>query len=170
MWMGRFSKGERETPPPPPPSPPTGLPKPRRRPWPALGEALQACEGRCSSCFSMRLHPNRVGKITMNNVGIDTDTAIRATGFVFIYIVTILIGTLLISMNDLGFMTSFSCAASCLGNIGPGFSLIGPCYNYGVLSGFSKLVCSFLMIAGRLELYTLFVLFSPYYWNPNKSK
>ena len=120
--------------------------------------------------FSMRLHPNRVGKITMNNVGIDTDTAIRATGFVFIYIVTILIGTLLISMNDLGFMTSFSCAASCLGNIGPGFSLIGPCYNYGVLSGFSKLVCSFLMIAGRLELYTLFVLFSPYYWNPNKSK
>ncbi|MBO5994635.1 MAG: TrkH family potassium uptake protein [Firmicutes bacterium] len=120
--------------------------------------------------FSLRLHPNRVGKITINNVGVDTDTAIKATGFVFTYILTVIVGTLLISLNDLGFMTSFSCAASCLGNIGPGFALIGPSYNYGALSLFSKFVCSILMIAGRLELYTLFVLFSPHYWNPNRSR
>ena len=119
--------------------------------------------------FSMRLHPNRVGKITMNSIEIDTDTAIRATGFVFLYIATALIGTVLISFNNLGFMTSLSCATSCLGNIGPGFGLVGPSFNYSVLSTFSKYVCSFLMIAGRLELYTLFVLASPHYWDPNRS-
>ena len=119
--------------------------------------------------FSIRVHPYRIGKISMNSEEIATDTAIKATAFVFTYIATVIIGTLLISLNDLGFMTSFSCAASCLGNIGPGFELIGPAFNYEVLNGFSRLVCSFLMIAGRLELYTLFVLFSPYYWDPNKS-
>ncbi len=120
--------------------------------------------------FSIRIHPHRVGQLSMNSEEITTDTAIKATAFVFTYIATVIIGTLLIALNDLGFMTCFSCAASCLGNIGPGFELIGPSFNYGVLSGFSKVICSFLMIAGRLELYTLFVLFSPYYWDPNKSR
>ena len=84
------------------------------------------------------------------------------------YIATLIIGTLLISLDDLGFMTSFSCAASCLGNIGPGFILIGPSFNFGVLSPFTKFLCSCLMIAGRLELYTLFTLFTRYYWNPDR--
>ena len=119
--------------------------------------------------FSIKVHPYRVGKISMNSEEIATDTAIKATAFVFTYIATLFIGMLFISLNNLGFMTSFSCAASCLGNIGPGFEMIGPSFTYETLNGFTKLVCTFLMIAGRLELYTLFVLFSPYYWDPNKS-
>ena len=119
--------------------------------------------------FSMRIHPYRVSKITINEHEISSDIAIKATGFVFIYMATVIIGTLLISINGLGFMTSFSCAASCLGNIGPGFGLIGPAFNYSMLNSFSKLICSFLMIAGRLEIYTVLVLFSKYYWNPDRS-
>ncbi|MBP3759205.1 MAG: TrkH family potassium uptake protein [Firmicutes bacterium] len=118
--------------------------------------------------FSMRIHPYRVSKITINEHEISSDIAIKATGFVFIYMATVIIGTLLISINGLGFMTSFSCAASCLGNIGPGFGLIGPAFNYSMLNSFSKLICSFLMIAGRLEIYTVLVLFSKYYWNPDR--
>jgi trk system potassium uptake protein TrkH len=117
----------------------------------------------------MRIHPYRVSKITINEHEISSDIAIKATGFVFIYMATVIIGTLLISINGLGFMTSFSCAASCLGNIGPGFGLIGPAFNYSMLNSFSKLICSFLMIAGRLEIYTVLVLFSKYYWNPDRS-
>ena len=118
--------------------------------------------------FSRKVHPNRIGIITLNNVEISTDVIIRTSGFVFMYITTLIIGTLLISLDDLGFMTSFSCAASCLGNIGPGFILIGPSFNFGVLSPFTKFLCSWLMIAGRLELYTLFTLFTRYYWNPDR--
>ena len=119
--------------------------------------------------FSMRIHPTRVGKITINNMEISTDVAIKTTGFVFTYLGALIIGTLLISLNGLGFMTSFSCTASCLANIGPGFGLIGPAFNFSVLSQMTKLICSILMIIGRLELYTVIVLFSRYYWNPNKS-
>ncbi|WP_462378297.1 potassium transporter TrkG, partial [Emergencia timonensis] len=66
-------------------------------------------------------------------------------------------------------MTTISSVITCLGNIGPGFSLIGPVMNFSEFSGFSKLILSLLMIAGRLELFTFFMLFSPHYWNSNKS-
>ena len=119
--------------------------------------------------FSRRIHPYRISNITINSRELSTDIAIKATGFVFTYIAAVIIGTLLISFNGMGFMTSLSCAASCLANIGPGFGLIGPAFTYSMLSPATKLICSFLMIAGRLELYTVFVLFSQYYWNPDKS-
>jgi trk system potassium uptake protein TrkH len=119
--------------------------------------------------FSRRIHPYRISNITINSRELSTDIAIKATGFIFTYIATVIIGTLLISFNGMGFMTSLSCAASCLANIGPGFGLIGPAFTYSMLSPATKLICSFLMIAGRLELYTVFVLFSQYYWNPDKS-
>lgn len=119
--------------------------------------------------FSYRIHPNRVGNITMNREELSSDMIIRASNFVFMYIFAVFIGTLLISLNGLDFMSSLSCAASCLGNIGPGFGSVGPTFTYGVLNGFSKFVCILLMIAGRLELYSVIVLFSGYYWDPNKS-
>ena len=118
--------------------------------------------------FSMRIHPNRISKITMNRMEISTDVAIKTTGFIFTYIAVLIIGTLIISLNGLGFITSFSCAASCLANVGPGFGLIGPAFNFTALSQFSRLICSFLMIIGRLELYTIIVLFSRHYWNPDR--
>ena len=96
------------------------------------------------------------------------DTAIRIANFIFTYMIVIAGGTLLLSMNGFDFMTNFSAAASCLGNVGPGFNLVGPTMNYAMFSDFSKYVCSFLMITGRLELYTVLVLFSRNYWNPNR--
>ena len=119
--------------------------------------------------FSRRIHPYRISNITLNNQEISTDVAIKATGFVFTYIAAVIIGTLFISLDGQGFITSLSCASSCLANIGPGFGLIGPVFTYNILSPLTKLICSLLMIAGRLELYTVFVLFSQHYWNPDKS-
>ena len=75
---------------------------------------------------------------------------------------------LLISLSGTDLMTSFSCAASCVANVGPGFGLVGPTLNYSLLTPVTKLICTFLMISGRLELYSVFVLFSKYYWNPHR--
>ena len=118
--------------------------------------------------FSMRIHPNRVSNITINNMEVSSDITIKTTGFVFIYIATVFTGMLLISLSGTDLMTSFSCAASCVANVGPGFGLVGPTLNYSLLTPLTKLICTFLMISGRLELYSVFVLFSKYYWNPHR--
>ena len=120
--------------------------------------------------LSLRIHPNRIAPITLNEAEVATDTVIKVTGFIFTYIAVIFAGTLLLSVNNLDFMTTVSAAASCLGNIGVGFGMVGPAFDFSVFSDFSKYVCSFLMIAGKLELFTVFILFSKYYRNPNKAK
>ena len=119
---------------------------------------------------SLRLHPNRIAPITLNDNEVSSEVVINITNFVFTYIAVIFAGTLLLSLDNLDFITTFSAAATCVGNIGPGFNLIGPAFNFSVLSDFSTVVCSFLMLAGRLELITVLALFSKYYWNSNKAK
>ena len=117
-----------------------------------------------------KIHPNIVSPVTLNGKEMSNDTAIRITNFVFTYLLLIAVGTILLSIDGADFFTNLSAAASCVGNIGPGFNLVGPTMNYAFYSDFSKYVCSFLMITGRLELYTVLVLFSRYYRNPNRTR
>ena len=93
---------------------------------------------------------------------------INVSNFIFTYISILFLGTLLISANGYDFITNLSAAASSLGNVGPGFNMVGPTMNYAFLSDFSKWVCSVLMITGRLELFTVLTLFSRRYWNSDK--
>lgn len=118
--------------------------------------------------ISLKLHPHRIASVTVNHRELSNDVVINITNFIFTYLVILGSGFLLIALNGFDFISSFSAAASCLGNIGPGFSVFGPSMNYSVMSGFSKLVCAVLMLTGRLELFTMLVLFSRHYWNPNK--
>lgn len=119
--------------------------------------------------FSLKIHPNRIIPVRINCKELSNDIVIKITNFLFIYIATLFAGIALIGIDGMDFMSTVSTAATCLGNIGPGFNLVGPTMNFALLSDFSKYVCSFLMIAGRLELYTVFILFSRYYWNSNKA-
>ncbi|MBQ8564015.1 MAG: TrkH family potassium uptake protein [Firmicutes bacterium] len=118
--------------------------------------------------ISLKLHPRRIANVTVNRRELNNDVVINITNFIFTYMLVLGAGFLLISLNGFDFISSFSAAATCLGNIGPGFNLFGPTMNFSIMSGFSKLVCSFLMLIGRLELFTMLVLFSRHYWNPNK--
>jgi trk system potassium uptake protein TrkH len=119
---------------------------------------------------SVRLHPNRIVPLTLNGKEVSTNTTIRISNFIFTYVLVLFVGFLLISLNGFDFMTNLSSAASCLGNVGPGFNLVGPSMNYSIFSDFSKYVFSALMIIGRLELYTVLVLFSRYYIQPNRTR
>ncbi|MBS5334095.1 MAG: transporter [Clostridiales bacterium] len=120
--------------------------------------------------ISLKIHPNRITPLTLNGTELGSGTAIKISNFIFTYIFTIFAGTLLISLNGFDFITNLSATASCLGNIGPGFNLVGPAMNYSIFSPFSKFICSMLMIIGRLELYTVLVLFSKNYWNSNRAR
>ena len=71
---------------------------------------------------------------------------------------------LLISFEPFGIETNFSATVSCVNNIGPGFGIIGPSLSYADYSAFSKLVLSFAMLLGRLEIYPLLLLLSPQLW------
>ena len=119
--------------------------------------------------ISIKLHPRRIAKVRLNEKDLGNDVTIHITNFIFAYLLVLAVGFLLLSINGFDFISSFSAAATCLGNIGPGFHIFGPTMNFSVMSQFSKLVCSFLMLLGRLELFTMLVLFSKHYWNSNKS-
>lgn len=118
--------------------------------------------------ISIKLHPRRIAQVTFNRRELSNDVVINITNFIFTYLLLLGAGALLISLNGFDFISSFSAAATCLGNIGPGFQTFGPTMNFAVMSWFSKLTCSFLMLFGRLELFTMLVLFSKYYWNVNR--
>ncbi len=115
-----------------------------------------------------RLHPNAVIKIKLKNNNLSNDLVSNVTSFVFLYIVLIAAGSLLVAVDNYDMTTTASAVISCIGNVGPGFNLVGPELNFSIFSGWSKCVLSFLMIAGRLELFAFLAFFIPHYWNPDR--
>lgn len=114
--------------------------------------------------ISMRLHSQYYEAIKVNKVSVTPDKVSGVCNYTFLYIVMIFIGTLAVSFETTNMTTAFTAVVSCIGNIGPCFGDIGVSGYYGGFSAFSKVLLSVLMIAGRLELYTFFILFSPHYW------
>jgi trk system potassium uptake protein TrkH len=74
------------------------------------------------------------------------------------------ITTLIASLNGVDLLTSFTSGLALVGNVGPGFGKVGPTGNYGFYSSATKLWFSFAMLAGRLELYTIFIFLTPHFW------
>ncbi len=114
-----------------------------------------------------RLHPNVVESIRLNGKTMPSDTVSAIANHMFLYIALVFAGAFIISFENADLMTCFSSVITCLGNIGPGFGAVGPVENFGGLTDLSKYLLSFYMIAGRLELYTLFILLTPKFWNPD---
>ncbi|MBK5253652.1 MAG: TrkH family potassium uptake protein [Peptostreptococcaceae bacterium] len=119
--------------------------------------------------FSLKTHNTRIISVKINKKALPSDTISNIANFIFLYIATVLLATFLISVDNFDILTNLSSVAACIANIGPGFSLVGPTMNYSMFSGFSKIILSIVMIAGRLELFTFFILFSRYYRDPNRA-
>ncbi len=114
----------------------------------------------------LRLHPNALIPVKLNEQPLPGDTVQGISSFVFFYITLLFSVGILVSLDGYDLVTSFSAAATCLGNIGPGFHDVGPTMNFSGFSDPTKLLLSFTMIAGRLELFTLLMLLSKKFWNP----
>lgn len=107
------------------------------------------------------LHPRAVTVVRMEGKPVGSDL-IRATlTFFLLYIVCLATGVFLLSLGQQDFLTNFTATLACLSNIGPGLALVGPTENYGFFSGASKVLLSLEMLAGRLELFPIILLFSP---------
>ena len=117
--------------------------------------------------LSIRLHPSAVIQVRVNNKILSKDTVSNITNFAFSYLgIGMLLG-FLISFDGQDFSTTVSSVFACLGNVGQGFTGLGPTNNFNIFSDISKLIFSLAMIAGRLEIFTLLMLLSRKFWNPH---
>ncbi|MDR2803430.1 MAG: TrkH family potassium uptake protein [Treponema sp.] len=110
------------------------------------------------------IYPRGVFTVQLNNKAGRKDVVYGVAGFMFLYFFIIFVTTLFTAASGVDIFTSFCAALSILGNVGSGFGGIGPVHNYGFFSDSVKLLFCFMMIAGRLELWTVFVLLSPGFW------
>lgn len=110
------------------------------------------------------VHPNAVIPIRYNRHVVDQRTVTNILAFFVFYILIFMISSILMSLWTPDIYSAFSSVATTLGNIGPGFGEIGPMENFHNLPDLAKWFLSFLMLLGRLELFTVLILFSPSFW------
>jgi len=110
------------------------------------------------------LYPQGVFRIQINNRVGRNDVVYGVSGFIFMYLFVIMIVTLITTASGIDLFSSLSAALSIIGNIGLGFGAIGIGHNYSAFADHIKWLFSFVMLAGRLEMWTVFILFTRIYW------
>ncbi len=110
------------------------------------------------------LHPAAVRLVKIGKRGVPDKILQAVLAFSFVYMVSIVVLTLLLAASGLELITAFSAIVACLNNTGPGLNAVGPSSTYAVLSDYQTWVCSFAMILGRLEIFTLLVVMTPAFW------
>lgn len=113
------------------------------------------------------LNPRRTVAVRMSGQSVDSTTIRCTLVFFAMYISITFLSTLAVSLDGFDLETNFSAVAACISNIGPGIGLVGPMGNYEMFSDFSKLLLSFDMLVGRLEIYPMLILFLPSTWRRN---
>lgn len=114
--------------------------------------------------FKRTLHPNAIIPVRYNNKTVTEHIVYNVIGFFVLYMLLFVIGALVLSFLGLDYESAIGGAASSLGNVGPAFGSLSPLNNFNALPNIGKWWCGFLMLAGRLELFTVLILFTPYFW------
>jgi len=114
--------------------------------------------------FKRALHPNAVLPVRYNKRAVSGDIVFNILGFFILYFISFIIGALGFSMMQLDFESAIGIAASSLGNVGPALGDFSPVDNYAALPPIGKWWSAFLMFIGRLELFTVLVIMTPFFW------
>ncbi|TBW30372.1 TrkH family potassium uptake protein [Gramella sp. KN1008] len=114
--------------------------------------------------FKRTLHPNAILPVRFNGKSISKEIVFNILGFFILYMLAFIIGAVVLAGLGLDFETAIGGAASSLGNIGPAFGGLSPVNNFDMLPDFGKWWCSFLMLIGRLELFTVLIILTPFFW------
>ena len=110
------------------------------------------------------LHPHSISKIKMDGKPVEHEVVRSINVFLIAYLLIYAVSMLIVSLDNFDFTTTFTSVAATINNLGPGLDLVGPAANFGILSVPSKLVLIFDMLAGRLEIFPLLLLFVPDTW------
>ncbi len=110
------------------------------------------------------MRPKSVRVIRSNGAVVDEQVVENTNAYLAAYVIIIVISTLLISLDNFSMTTNITAVLACFNNIGPGLELVGPTCNFSGFSAFSKLVLTMDMLAGRLEIFPILILFSRSTW------
>ncbi len=111
-----------------------------------------------------QIHPAAILPVRYNGNAVSQDIIYNVLAFIMIYISIFAVGSVFVAATGVDFVTALGATAACLGNVGPGIGGVGPSSSFAHLPDISKWFLSFLMLIGRLELFTFLVLFTPYFW------
>ena len=114
--------------------------------------------------FKRTLHPNAILPVRYNTRAVQQPIVFNILGFFILYMLSFIVGVIVFSVLGLDFKTALGAAASTLGNVGPALGDLGPVHTYADLPSLAKLWATFLMLIGRLELFTVLILFTPFFW------
>lgn len=114
--------------------------------------------------FIRIIHPNAVLPVRVNKQVVSQSILTSMLAFIFVYLMIVIVSCLIFMALGMGFMESVGTVVSSIGNMGPGLGLTGPAYSWNHLPDLAKWLSAFLMLAGRLELFTVLILFSPGFW------
>ncbi|MFD0993144.1 TrkH family potassium uptake protein [Tenacibaculum geojense] len=117
--------------------------------------------------FKKSLHPNAIIPVRYDGKAVNQSIVFNILSFFIIYMLIFILGSVVLAMFGLDIKSALGACASSLGNIGPAIGSVSPVDNFAHLSSGAKWVCSFLMLIGRLELFTVLVLFTPFFWRTN---
>jgi trk system potassium uptake protein TrkH len=114
--------------------------------------------------FKRALHPNAILPVRYNSKAVSGDIVFNILGFFILYMLSFIVGALVFSMFQIDFQSAIGLSAASLGNIGPALGNFGPVNNYAALPPLAQWWSSFLMLIGRLELFTVLILLTPFFW------
>ncbi len=114
--------------------------------------------------FLKLLHPSAVNPMKVGGMVVPNNIVFAVLGFVFLYFMSIVAYTFLLLISGLDFISSFTAVIACINNAGPGLGVVGPATNYSILTDFQTWVCTLAMLTGRLEVFTLLIIFTPVFW------
>jgi trk system potassium uptake protein TrkH len=114
--------------------------------------------------FKRTLHPSAIIPVRYNNKTVSEQIVYNIVAFFVLYMLLFILGSVGLGLMGMDFVTAIGGAASSLGNVGPAFGTLNPVSNFDNLPILGKWWCGFLMLAGRLELFTVLILFTPYFW------
>ncbi len=109
-------------------------------------------------------HPAAANPMKIGAQVIPNPVVVSVLGFVFVYLMSVVTFTLVLVASGLDVISAFTAIIACINNAGPGLEKVGPATNYGTLSDFQTWVCSLAMLLGRLEIFTLLMVFIPSFW------
>ena len=110
------------------------------------------------------VHPQSVAPVRVGGQVVQNRIVFAVLAFVVLYFGTVVVLTFALLLSGLDFLTSFSAIIACINNAGPGLGLVGPSGNYQGLTDFQTWTCALAMLLGRLEIFSVLVLFTPVLW------
>lgn len=117
--------------------------------------------------FKRMLHPRAFIRVKVNKKVVPEKVIANILIFFMVYVMWFILGSILMTIFGMDFDTSLGATATSLGNVGPGIGDVGPLDNFSAIPTPAKLVLPFMMLLGRLELFTILILFAPHFWKAN---